>query len=175
MKSVFLSPVLPSIATEKTVDFDPFASLTLKYAFDLYIAAGAHEQGWLNSAIVPLLETSRIHYARRQSYSEDDPLDTCCDLHTCQQSRLLFYLINGDERLSELTTELAFLIGERKHHIIVYLELKIEDDAACMISKQERQDIERSRKYLADLAQREQISLYHSRDESWQHVLSCLM
>lgn len=168
VKNVLPTPVIPSISTEKMTARVP------KYAFDLYLASGAHDQCWLDSVVFPRLETSRIHYVQRQVHAEDDPLDTSCDLHTCQQSRLLYYLINGRERLSELTTELAFLIGERKHHLVVYLEPKVDDEADCMITRQERQDVERSRKYLEDLAQREQVFLYHSRDQSWQHVLSCL-
>ena len=71
-----------------------------------------------------------------------------------------------------MTTELAFLIGERKHHIVVYLEPKIAEDCQQIMTKSERLDLERSRKYLQDLAEKEEILICDSRDQSWRHVLA---
>jgi len=84
----------------------------------------------------------------------------------------LYYVINDNERLSHLVTELAFLIGERKYHIIVCLQSTINENSKKILTKIERQDIERSRKYLQDLAKKEKILLCQSHEQSWQHVLA---
>jgi len=102
---------------------------------------------------------------------DNDQLDILCDNHIRKQSRLLYYLINDNERLSHLITELAFLIGEHQYHIIVCLQSIINENSEEILTKNERQDIERSRKYLEDLAKKEKILLYQSREQSWQHVL----
>lgn len=135
--------------------------------FDLYIASSNYDEDWLNTTVFPILRNHNINYIRRDMSNDDDEID----IHTRKRSRLLYYLINDNERLSHLTTELAFLIGERQHHIVVYLQSVIRNDCEDIRSKNERQDIERSRKYLEDLATKEKIPLFHSREESWQHVL----
>lgn len=146
-------------------DFDYSSSSTI---FDLYIASGNYDEDWLNMTVFPTLRTNNITYTRRDISDEDDHME----IHIRKRSRLLYYLINDAERLSHLATELAFLIGERQHHIIVYLQSSICENSSGIRSKIERLDIERSRKYLADLATKEKLFLYHSREESWQHVLT---
>lgn len=134
--------------------------------FDLYIAFGDHDAQWLNTIVFPLLQKLNINYIKREISDDDN------DFHLRKRSRLLYYLINDHERLSYLTTELAFVMGERQHHIIVYLQSIIDENSEEILTKTERQDIERSRKYLDNLAKKEKISLYQSREQSWQHVLA---
>ncbi len=135
------------------------SSLTM---FDLYIAFGDHDAHWLNTIVFPLLQKLHVNYTK-----QDDN-----DLHIRKRSRLLYYLINDHERLSHVVTELAFTMGERQHHIIVCLQSIINENSEEILTKNERQDLERSRKYLENLAKKEKISLYQSREESWQHVLA---
>ncbi len=130
--------------------------------FDLYIAFGDHDADWLNTIVFPLLQKLHVNYTK-----QDDN-----DLHIRKRSRLLYYLINDHERLSHVVTELAFTMGERQYHIIVYLQSIINENSEEILTKNERQDLERSRKYLENLAKKEKISLYQSREESWQHVLA---
>jgi hypothetical protein len=134
--------------------------------FDLYIAFGDHDAQWLNTIVFPLLQKLNINYIKREISDDDN------DFHLRKRSRLLYYLINDHERLSHLTTELAFVMGERQHHIIVYLQSIIDENSEEILTKTERQDIERSRKYLDNLAKKEKISLYQSREQSLQHVLA---
>ncbi len=134
--------------------------------FDLYIAFGDHDFHWLNTTVFPALEKLNVNYIKREISDDDD------DFHIRKRSRLLYYLINDHDRLSNLLTELAFVIGERQHHIIVYLQPIINENSEEILSKAERQDIERSRKYLENLAKKEKIVLYPSREQSWQHVLT---
>ncbi len=142
------------------------------HLFDLYIASGDRDECWLSTFALPTLSKVNITFTKRQAYHENDQLDALYDIHVRKQSRLLYYLINSSERLSHLASELAILIGERKHHIIVYLETTIDDESADMLSTNERRDIQRSRTYLEDLARKENIIVSHSREQSWQHVLT---
>jgi hypothetical protein len=168
--------LLPSASSIKpAVHFDTSAPVGSNHMYDLYIASGDHDECWLNTFAVPLLEEINMSYTKRQSYYDNDQLDALCDIHVRKRSRVLYYLINDNERLSHLATELAFLIGERKHHIIVYLQPTIDENSSEIVNKIERQDIERSRKYLEDLARKENISLSHTREQSWQHVLAFLL
>jgi hypothetical protein len=146
--------------------------LSQHHMFDLYIASGEHDECWLNTFALPTLEQINITYTKRQSYHDNDQIDALYDIHVRKQSRVLYYLINSSERLSHLVSELAFLIGERKHKIIVYLQTNIDDDSEYIMSACERRDIQRSRKYLEDLARKENISLSHSREQSWQQILA---
>ena len=172
----FFFPSAPSASSgERTVHFDDANSHESTYSFDLYIASGEHDDCWLRTAAFPVLDETHIVYAKRPSPQRSSQLDVLYDTHTRHQARLLYYLINGSERLSHLVTELAFLIGERKHHIVVCLQTTIDDESKKILTKTERQDIERSRRYLEDLAQKENISVFASREQSWQHVLSCLL
>ncbi|UJR10432.1 hypothetical protein I4U23_014636 [Adineta vaga] len=140
--------------------------------FDLYIAAGDHDQCWLKTLALPLLDELNLNSTLRQSLNENDELDILYDIYIRKRSRLLYYIINDQERLSHLATELAFLIGERQHHIIVCLQPMIDDNSEKILTKTERQDIMRSRKYLEDIAKKEKILLCQSREQSWQHVLA---
>lgn len=140
--------------------------------YDLYIASGTADDCWLETFALPTLQHVNVMHTKRQSSHENDQLDALCDMHARKQSRLLYYLINGRERLADLTTELAFLIGERKHKIIVYMQSTIDDDAEQMLSPCERRDVHRSRKYLEDLTRKENVTLCHSREQSWEHVLA---
>ncbi len=140
--------------------------------FDLYIASGDHDEYWLNTFVFPLLKETNVKYIKREMSYDNDQLDILNDNYIRKRSRLLYYLINDNERLSHLSTELAFLIGERQYHIIVFLKPKINENSEEILTKTERQDIERSRKYLEDLAKKEKILLYQSREQSWQHVLA---
>ncbi|CAF1283232.1 unnamed protein product [Adineta ricciae] len=142
------------------------------HMFDLYIASGTSDECWLNTFALPMLEQINVTFIKRQSCHENDQTDALDDIHIRKQSRVLFYMINGRERLSPLTSELAFHIGERKHKIVVYLLSNIDDDADQICSATERRDIQRSRKYLEDLARKENITLCHSREQSWEHVLA---
>jgi len=126
----------------------------------------------LNTFVFPLLKEINVKYTKREISYDNDQLDIIYDNHIRKRSRLLYYLINDNERLSHLTTELAFLIGERQHHIIVCLQSTINENSEEILTKNERQDIERSRKYLDDLAKKEKILLYQSREQSCQHVLA---
>ena len=154
--------------SQKIISILPRGSFT----FDLYIASSEFDRFWLDTVAVPVLDDLNIFYTKRSTVSDDEQLDTLYDFHIRQQAHLLYYLINGHERLSDLTTELAFLIGERKHHIIVYLEPKIAEDCSQIMTKSERLDLERSRKYLQDLAEKEEILVCSSREQSWRHVLA---
>ena len=116
---------------------------------------------------MPTLEQINITFTKRQSYHDNDQLDALYDMHVRKQSRLLYYLINGNERLSHLAAELAFLIGERKHKIIIYLQSTMDEITEHIKSPCERRDIQRSRKYLEDLVRKENIILCHSREQSW--------
>jgi hypothetical protein len=140
--------------------------------FDLYVASGENDDCWLNTFALPTLEKMNVNFTKRQYHHDNDQLDALYDMHVRKQSRVLYYLINGTERLSHLSTELAFLIGERKYKIIVYLQLTIEDNAENILSPCEKRDIHRGRKYLEDLARKENISLFYSREQSWQQVLT---
>lgn len=144
---------------------------TSDFMFDLYIASGDYDECWLNTFAIPTLKKHNISYTKRQSSFDNDQYDVLCDVHVRKQSRILFYLINGHERLSYLLSELAFLIGERKHEIFVYLQMEIDDDCETIVSQCERRDLLRSRKYFEDLARKENIRLSYSRDQSWQQVL----
>ncbi|CAF2176654.1 unnamed protein product [Rotaria magnacalcarata] len=141
------------------------------YMFDIYIASGEHDEYWLNAFALPSFEQGNLTFIKRQFCHDTDQNDALYDIHLRKQSRVLYYLINGSERLSHLAAELAFVIGERKHQIIVYLQTTIDDDIEDVLSKCERRDIQRSRTYLEDLARKENITLCHTRQQSWQTVL----
>lgn len=145
------------------------------YMFDLYIASGTEDEHWLNTYALPILKEFNLKYAKRLTYYDNDQSDIVYDIHIRKHSHLLYYLINDTERLSNLVTELAFLIGERKYHIIVCLQPRIDDSTDKILTKNERQDIERSRKYLEAIATKENILLCQSRDQSWQLVLAFLL
>ncbi|CAF3742732.1 unnamed protein product [Rotaria socialis] len=140
--------------------------------FDLYIASGGHDEYWLDTCLLPILAKLNVKYVKRHSSHDNDQLDLVYDIYVRSRSRLLYYLINDMERLSNLVSELAYLIGERKHHIIVYLQSTIDRNSDKILTKTERQDIERSRKYLEDLAIKEHILLCQSREQSCHHVLA---
>ncbi len=160
--------LFPSVTTiEELVHSDSSTHL-----FDLYIASGDYDEYWLNTFALPLLDEINVKYTKRHMNYDNDQIDILYDIHIRKQTRLLYYLINNNERLSQLTTELAFLIGERKYQIIVCLQSTIDENSEKILTKNERQDIERSRKYLADLAKKENILLYQSREQSWQQVLT---
>lgn len=142
------------------------------FLFDLYIASGDHDEYWLNTSALLLLDEINVKYIKRQHYHENDQLDILYDIHIRKRTRLLYYLINDHERLSHLVTELAFLIGEHKYHIIVCLQSPINENSTQILTKTERQDLERSRKYLEDIAKKEKILICQSREQSWQHVLA---
>ncbi|CAF2380997.1 unnamed protein product [Rotaria sp. Silwood2] len=181
IKNTLLSATLPS--SSKTIFFpaqepavlDPPLHISSpplsNYMFDIYIASGENDEYWVNVMVLPTLEKANLTFTKRQSYYDNDQSDALYDMHIRKQSRVLYYLINGSERLSNLATELAFLVGERKHKIIVYLQTTIDEDTEQILSACERRDIQRSRKYLEDLARKENITLFHSRKQSWQHVL----
>lgn len=138
------------------------------FIYDLYIASGDYDNHWLNTCAYPKLEEIHVNYIKQDRSDVNDQIDN----HIRKRSRLLYYLINDYERLSHLTTELAYLIGERQYHIILYLETKLNEDSKEILTKYERQDIERSRKYLSDLAKKENIFLSQSREHTLEHVLS---
>ena len=140
--------------------------------FDVYIASGESDENWLNAFVFPKLKEINITFTQRQSHRDNDQYDSPDDMHVIQRSHVLYYLINGVERLSHLTSELAFLIGERKHKIVLYLQTIIDKSTQDLLSESEQRDIQRSRKYLEDLAQKENIKLSYSRAESLQHVLN---
>ncbi|CAF2542841.1 unnamed protein product [Rotaria sp. Silwood2] len=142
------------------------------YMFDLYIASGDHDEHWLDTYVLPTLKELNVKYIKRQTCYDNDQLDVVYNIYVRKRSRLLYYLINDNERLSNLVSELAYLIGERKYHIIVYLQSTIDENSDKILTKHERQDIERSRKYLEDLAKKENILLCQSREQSCQHVLA---
>jgi hypothetical protein len=182
IKNALLSP--PISSSSPTTVFSPLqepvvsapssptSSLRLSYhMFDLYIATGESDECWLNTFALPTLEKHNITFTKRQSYHDNDQLDALYDIHVRKQSNVLYYLINGNERLSHLSSELAFLIGERKHKIVVCLQSTINEDTEHILTPCERRDLQRSRKYLEDLARKENITLSHSREESWKHVL----
>lgn len=184
IKNTLLSATLPSSTTttvsmplQEPVHSNSSSSICslqkpTNHLFDIYIASGEHDNCWLKTFALPTLEQINITYIQRQSYQENDQLDALYDIHLRKQSRVLYYIINSSERLSYLATELAFLIGERKHKIIVCLEPTIDNDSESILSACERRDLQRSRKYLEDLARKENITLSHSREQSWQHVLA---
>jgi hypothetical protein len=171
-----LSPTTVSLPLQEPVHMNPCSSICSRrssnHMFDLYIASGEHDEYWLNTFALPTLEQGNITFTKRQSYYDNDQLDVLYDIHVRKQSHVLYYLINSSERLSYLAAELAFHMGERKHKIIVFLETTIEDDSKYILSPCERRDLQRSRKYLEDLARKENIILSHSREQSWQHVLA---
>ncbi len=182
IKDTLLSPTLSSSTTRVSSSLQEPALLNSSpsvcslcpsyHMFDLYIASGEYDECWLNTFALPTLERINITFTKRQSHLDNDQLDALYDMHVRKQSHVLYYLINSSERLSYLAAELAFLIGERKHKIIVYLETTIDDDSKNILSPCERRDLQRSRKYLEELARKENITLSHSREQSWQHVLS---
>lgn len=180
VKETLLSPTSPSTPALPSIQEPVHSSSSLSsfqppsYMFDLYIASGDYDEPWLKTFALPTLEPMNINYTKRQSYRDTDQLDALYDIHVRKQSRVLYYLINSMERLSHLTSELAFLIGERKHKIIVCLQTTIDDDCKSIICPCERRDLNRSRKYLEDLINKENITLSNSREQSWQHVLAFL-
>ncbi|CAF0818483.1 unnamed protein product [Rotaria sordida] len=180
IKNTLLSATLPSSSTtiffpspepvilEPPSPISSSSSRLSNYTFDIYIASGENDEYWVNKMVIPAFEKINLTFTKRQSYRDNDQSDSLNDLHVCKQSSVLYYLINGSERLSHLATELAFLIGERKHKIIVYLQSTIDENTEHILSPCERRDIQRSRKYLEDLARKEKITLFHSRHESLQ-------
>jgi hypothetical protein len=152
------------------------ASSPVSLEFDLYIASGKNDECWLDTVAAPTLDENNITFTKRQAHQDNDPLDAVHDIQVRQHCRVLYYLINGEERLSHLAAELAYVIGERKrkHKIVVFLQSTIDEHADAMRSPCERRDIQRSRTYLEDLARKESILLSHSREESWKHVLDVL-
>lgn len=165
-------PALPATPTVESNAFDPAAASSLaSLKFDLYIASGKNDECWLDTVAAPILDENNIKFTKRQTHQDNDPLDAVHDAQVRERSRVLYYLINGEERLSHLAGELAYLIGERKHKIIVFLQLNIDEHVDAMKSPCERRDIQRSRKYLEDVVQKENILLSYSREESLTHVL----
>lgn len=160
----------------KDVLLPPVSPASLSYdepcLYDLYVAAGADDQYWFRTCVAPVLDELNLTYTHRHTSHDNDELDTLLDVHIRRRSRLLYYVINDRERLSHLVTELAFLIGERQHQIIVCLSATLNEHGDKLPSKVERQDIERSRKYLEDIARKEGILLCTTREQSWQHVLA---
>jgi hypothetical protein len=169
-------PTTVSLPLQEPIPLSPSSSIcsfqSAYHVFDLYVASGEHDECWLNTFALPALEKLNLTFTKRQSYQDDDQPDALYDIHIRKRSRLLYYLISSSERLSYLAAELAFLIGERKHKIIVYLETNINDDSKYILSACERRDLQRSRKYLEDLARKDNITLSYSREQSWQHVLA---
>lgn len=167
VKTIFIpSPTHPTVPTSSDENVP---------LFDLYIAAGEHDQCWLKTFATPLLDELNLKYVQEQHSNEHDELDNLYDNYIRKRSRLLFYIINDQERLSHLATELAFLMGQRQHRIIVCLQPTINENCEKIRSKTERQDIGRSRKYLEDIAKKENILVCQSREQSWQHVLAFLL
>ncbi|CAF0848553.1 unnamed protein product [Adineta ricciae] len=171
LKSTFIPPP-PSPPTHPVA---PTSSCENVPLFDLYIAAGEHDQYWLKTFVVPLLDELNLKYIQEQHSYEHDELDNLYDSYIRKRSRLLFYIINDQERLSHLATELAFLMGQRQYRIIICLQRTINENCEKIRSKTERQDIARSRKYLEDIAKKENILVCQSREQSWQHVLAFLL
>jgi hypothetical protein len=171
IKSCLLSEVSTFSNLPSSISFH---SPLYQRLIDIYIASGKNDEHWLNDVALPMLEKNRIRVNRRQTCQDSDQLVSAYDINIRQQSRVLYYLINDHERLSYLAAELAFLIGERKHTIIVYLQPTIDQNAKHIASSCERRDIERSRKYLEDLARKEQIKLSYSREQSWLDVLAII-
>ncbi|CAF4692813.1 unnamed protein product, partial [Rotaria socialis] len=181
IKNTLLSPALPSpsqdrfFPLQKSTVADPPSPTSAyrpsNYMFDIYIASGEHDEYWLNAFALPSFEQGNLTFTKRQFCHDTDQNDALYDIHLRKQSRVIYYLINGSERLSHLAAELAFVIGERKHKIIVYLQTTIDDGTEDILSKCERRDIQRSRTYLEDLARKENITLCHTRQQSWQTVL----
>ena len=159
---------------EENLVHKQFLSRLAMQLFDIYVALGDLDRPWFEKVAIPIFNQLNFTYVRRQTYFDDDPLDDQSGTNLRWKSRIIYYLINGVDRLSDLTVELAFLIGQRQHHIVVYLETRIDEQLTEIRSNNERQDIERSRNYLRDLAQKEQIALFCSRELSWKHVLKCL-
>ncbi|UJR35506.1 hypothetical protein I4U23_028260 [Adineta vaga] len=182
IKDTLLSPTLPKSpisafsclaeANESNLALPTASNRPSTHIFDIYIASGTSDECWLNTFALPTLKQLNVTFTKRQSCLESDQLDAVYDMHIRKQSRVLYYAINGRERLSHLTNELAFLIGERKHKIIVYMQSTIDEDTEEILSPCERRDIQRSRKYLEDLIRKENITLCHSREQSWEHVLA---
>ena len=183
LKSSIFSPVLPLHSIKPALALQEFAALNTPacvsspplpyHLFDLYIASGDSDEHWFNNAGLPTLQKLNVSFTKRQSHQEMDQFDPLYDMYARRRSRVLYYLINGKERLSQLTTELAFVIGERKHRIVVCLEYVTDEHTDSMLSACERRDLQRSRKYLEDLVRKEKITLSHSREESWQQALAC--
>lgn len=161
-----------SSASESSLSTPSSPPPLFRSIYDLYIAAGTTDQNWLKSFALPMLEEKKLKHTMRQTDCEDDQSDGLYDIHLRKQSTVLFYMINGHERLSQLATELAFLIGERKYKIVVYLETSIDEHSNTILSPCERRDIQRSRKYLEDIAMKENIFLSNSREQCWRHVLT---
>jgi len=161
-----------SSASESSLSTPSSPPPLFRSIYDLYIAAGTTDQNWLKSFALPMLEEKKLKHTMRQTDCDDDQSDGLYDIHLRKQSTVLFYMINGHERLSQLATELAFLIGQRKHKIVVYLETSIDEHSNTILSPCERRDIQRSRKYLEDIAMKENIFLSKSREECWRYVLT---
>jgi hypothetical protein len=183
IKNALLSPASPLSSStvflplQEPVPLDPPSPTTTSlrpsyHMFDLYIASGDSDECWLNTFALPTLEKVNVSFTKRQCHHDNDQLDALYDIHVRKQSRVLYYLINGSERLSHLSSELAFLIGERKHKIFICLQTTIDEDTEHILTPCERRDIQRSRKYLEDLADKEKITLSHSREHSWLQVLA---
>jgi hypothetical protein len=150
--------------------YRPSISSRIAVKFDLYIAASDQEEPWLQASLLPSLRLLNVCYTTRTNTHSVDQLEILSNQCRCRQSRLIYFLITSRDRLSDLTTELAFLIGERRYCIIVYLEPVLDLSVNTIQSISERSDIERSRKYLEDLAEREDIVLCRSREQSCHFV-----
>lgn len=188
IKNTILSPTVfsssSSSSTETLFPLDeaaqfapasPLGSLkSSSYMFDLYVASGENDETWLDDIVLPTLKEKNMTCTKRQSYYDNDQSDVLYDMHIKKKSRVLYYLINSRERLSHLAAELAFIIGQRSHKIVVYMDLTLDNNSEHILSTCERRDIQRSRKYLEDLALKENISLFHSLEPSWQKVLEIL-
>lgn len=149
-------------------------SILSSYMFDVYLASGNRDQLWLETVAYPMMKEKQVRFIQRKSYCDGDQADVTYDKHLREKSKVLFYLINAEERLSDLTAELAFLIGERKRKIVVYIEPKVNLDSCLDLAPCERRDLDRSRSYLLDLVEKEHIQLGISLEHSLQLVFQTL-
>ncbi|CAF1134465.1 unnamed protein product, partial [Didymodactylos carnosus] len=168
LRNIFQPSVISSIENEsdevqeKPITSISFPSLSSSY-FDIYYAG---DNTWYDNCVSPLLEKNNITCLKQMC---SQLFSNVYDIHARKQCRLIYYVITNSERLSNVCTELAFLIGEHKAHIVICLQYM--DEEFNNQNNADICDINRSRKYLEDLARKENITLYQSLDLSLQHVI----
>ncbi|CAF1459029.1 unnamed protein product, partial [Didymodactylos carnosus] len=162
-KVVFQSPTVSPISSSSDKTFEEIPSTvssSTSYLFDIYYAG---DNKWFDTNVSSLLEKHNITYLKQL---RSQLLSDVYDIHARKQCRLIYYVITSNERLSDICTELAFLIGEQKLHVVICLQYMDDND------RLDTRDINRSRKYLEDLTRKEDVLLFQSLEQSLQHVLN---
>ncbi|CAF1189240.1 unnamed protein product [Didymodactylos carnosus] len=151
LRDIVFQPTIPAIVhdnndqykyhQEEVSKIDSLPSSS-SYLYDIYYASG-NDNNWFNNHVLPLLEENKITYLKK---TRTQLLCDIHDIHARNKCRLIYYVITNMERLSDLSTELAFIIGDHTSHIVICLQY-IDDfnQNNLNLSLSEIRDINRSR------------------------------